>query len=329
MGSTLASLRTLVRQRADQENSQFVTDEELNNYINSSYRELYELLVNRYEDYFLSRSTAIVASGNVIPLPQDFFKLRGVDYRLGSSEDEWATVYKYNYQERNVGQRPLVKMAWGSPNVRYRVLGQNIELLPAAQASGTYRINYIPKCVPMVEGVLARLNTGAVLLTAKDVYKDSNVISLTLTGGGTAGSEVVSVSATAITVQIQNGVTTAQQLLTALNSSSSASTIVSTTLATTNPGLTVNTAPQSFLTGGIVQVDMDENSSVWDEYVVIDTAIKCLTKEESDTTSLKYDKAQMKQRIEENARNRDAGLPERVADVSSNFDEDWFFRRLF
>ena len=41
----LSDLRTLVRQRADQENSQFVTDEELRQYINRGYAGLYDMLV--------------------------------------------------------------------------------------------------------------------------------------------------------------------------------------------------------------------------------------------------------------------------------------------
>jgi hypothetical protein len=64
--------------------------------------------------------------------------------------------------------------------------------------------------------------------------------------------------------------------------------------------------------------DEDEMSDVLDfeEYVVVDAAIKCLIKEESDITSLMAIKEQLRQRILAMSANRDAGMPERVADVS-------------
>jgi hypothetical protein len=83
----LSDLRTLVRQRADQENSQFVTDEELRQYINRGYAELYDLLVTNAtsEDYFLNSSTVTLVSGTqTYDLPADFYKLRGVDLNMGS-----------------------------------------------------------------------------------------------------------------------------------------------------------------------------------------------------------------------------------------------------
>ena len=52
---TLAELREASRQRADQENSQFISDSELNSYINQSYFELYDILVQSYgDDYYVA-----------------------------------------------------------------------------------------------------------------------------------------------------------------------------------------------------------------------------------------------------------------------------------
>ena len=42
---SLSTLRLLARQRADMENSQFVTDDEMRRYINRGYAELYGLIV--------------------------------------------------------------------------------------------------------------------------------------------------------------------------------------------------------------------------------------------------------------------------------------------
>ena len=56
------------------------------------------------------------------------------------------------------------------------------------------------------------------------------------------------------------------------------------------------------------------------EYIIVDTAIKMLTKEESDTTELENRKIAMKRRIEEVANNRDAGHPESVSDIYAEFN---------
>ena len=49
---TLASLRTQVRQTADMVNSTFVSDSELNQFIDLSYAELYDILTATCEDYY-------------------------------------------------------------------------------------------------------------------------------------------------------------------------------------------------------------------------------------------------------------------------------------
>lgn len=51
------------------------------------------------------------------------------------------------------------------------------------------------------------------------------------------------------------------------------------------------------------------------EYVIVDVAIKCMQKEESDTRVLLAQKAALKQRIEGMAQNRDANEPESVSDI--------------
>lgn len=59
----------------------------------------------------------------------------------------------------------------------------------------------------------------------------------------------------------------------------------------------------------------------WEEYVVIDVAIKMNIKQESETTELERQLQRMRQRIEEAADNRDYGQSERVTDVRG-FDAD-------
>jgi hypothetical protein len=61
--------------------------------------------------------------------------------------------------------------------------------------------------------------------------------------------------------------------------------------------------------------DVIDGVNGWEEYLVIDAAIKALQKEESDVSVLAAQKAAIIARLEAEAENRDAGSPERVADV--------------
>ncbi len=53
----------------------------------------------------------------------------------------------------------------------------------------------------------------------------------------------------------------------------------------------------------------------WTEYIVVDAAIKCLVKEESDASALVNRKAELYRRIEANATNRDASDQDFVASL--------------
>jgi len=51
---TLSQLRTRCKQQADMENSTFISDTELNNYINESIEELRDILIKNFgEDYYV------------------------------------------------------------------------------------------------------------------------------------------------------------------------------------------------------------------------------------------------------------------------------------
>ena len=62
----------------------------------------------------------------------------------------------------------------------------------------------------------------------------------------------------------------------------------------------------------------------YEEFIVLDAAIKCLQKEESDVTTLVGQKFAMKRRIEEAANNRDAGSPLSVSDIYNENNRYWW-----
>lgn len=219
---TLSQLEDAVRQRADMVNSTFISQPELQSYINQSYFELYDLLVAKYGDnYFVAPPFSITTDGvnEFFSLPADFYKLLGVDLALSNSQDSYVTLKPFNFIERNRYSVPNFQSFYGVTNMRYRLQGDKLWLNPLPASNQRLRVWYVPRM----------------------------------------------------------------------------QTLVSST-------------------------DTVEGVSGWTEYIIIDAAIKCLQKEESDVSVLMAQKQALIQRIEAMAENRDAGSPATVADSRSSFD---------
>lgn len=70
------------------------------------------------------------------------------------------------------------------------------------------------------------------------------------------------------------------------------------------------------------ETDLLDGVSGWLEYVFIDAAIKALTKEESDTSALQAQKAQLLEAILTESQNRDVGEPNTIQDTR-NDENGW------
>lgn len=218
--ATLLELRTQARQRADMVNSQFVSDTELNGYINGSAIELYDLFTKAYEDYFSSKVSFTITTGNTYTLPADFYKVRGLDYV--ESDGKYSTIWPYNFQERNNRDRISSRLDCGTKNLGYRTIGSLLYIEPASNAQGSYQLWYIPRFVRLAA--------------------DGDVLA------------------------------------------------------------------------GVLD---------FEEYVIVDAAIKMKDKEESDVRVLDKQKTALILRVEQMVADRDAGAPERVTDVSG-YDDFYF-----
>ena len=153
MSITLAQLRTEARQRADMENSEFVSDSELNGYINNSISELHDLLIQTYDgDYYVSEAT-FTTSGSAdsyalssIITSGDFYKLRGVDAKLNGTE--WRTLKPFSFNERN--RNNYVYTDFGIAEVRYRLVGSNLRFTPVPDNNIYVKVWYIPVAQTLV-----------------------------------------------------------------------------------------------------------------------------------------------------------------------------------
>jgi len=212
---TLSSMRSQTRQRADMVNSTFCTDSEINQYLNNSLAELYDILIEKFEnDYFLSSSSiTIVADTNNYSLPADFYKVVGVDIVI--SANQTITLTRYNFSDRNLNNRNLYVYNRDAYTLRYRIQGSKIYFSPTPSSAYTGTLWYIPAFT--------------------DISTDAG------TFDGVSG---------------------------------------------------------------------------WEEYAIVDAAIKCLQKEESDVSALMSQKDKLLRRIESAAENRDAGNPATITDIS-------------
>jgi|TARA_R100000458_G_scaffold59832_1_gene72065 hypothetical protein len=215
---TLANLITAVRRRADMVGSTFVSDAEIVDYINVAMAELHDILVTKFEDYYVKEETYTLPATSPTSLPSSFYKALGVDLDVGGVT---YRLRSYSFQERATYNSPGI-IAATITNTMYHIQGNLIKFIPDPTVSGTATLFYVPE------------------VTRFDAGSTSDTI--------------------------------------------------------------VGKAPQVV--------------SGYEEYVVIDAAIKCLQKEESDVQVLLVQKQQQIQRIEQAAGKRDAGESYAITDVS-------------
>jgi flagellar biosynthesis/type III secretory pathway chaperone len=150
MTVTLLQLKDQARQRADMETSSFVSDSELTSYINASIAELHDILIQSYgEDYFVTSSTFATVNGTeAYALPSTLYKLHGVDISING--DEFLTIKRFNFNERNRFTDSVGWTAAGIPSIRYRIVGANIMFTPVPDGSSTVKLWFSPLAVKLV-----------------------------------------------------------------------------------------------------------------------------------------------------------------------------------
>lgn len=150
MAITLAELRTRARQRADMEESEFVSDSELNGYINNSIAELHDILIQAYNtDYYIeSYQFTTINNQDAYDLPADFYKLRGVDAQLNGNSQ--YTLKPFNFNERNRFNNFGVWNLLGISNIRYRLVGDQLKFSPVPDRATQITMWYIPVATELV-----------------------------------------------------------------------------------------------------------------------------------------------------------------------------------
>lgn len=173
---TLSDLMTQSRQRADQIPQNyvptltgtdfFVVESELISYINQSYFELYDLLVQKYgNDYFVAPPLQFTTDGQnfFYPLPDGtnysgapaFYKVMGFDLNLAPQESpgqnlSYITIPPFMFAERNRYSVPNMQAFYGLTNLRYRLTGTNVFFTPTPAFGQVIRMWYVPRMTQLV-----------------------------------------------------------------------------------------------------------------------------------------------------------------------------------
>jgi len=219
--STLSELRTRARRLADAVGSDFFSDGEVTDYINTGLGELHDLLVSKFEDYYVSSNTFSLISGtSEYTLSSvgiaNMYKILGVDMVQGS---DTVRIPRYSFQERNTfSSNQALYSNRGHIHHRYNLNGETITFMPEPTSTDTVKIWYVPSYSKLVNDEDATSNS------------------------------------------------------------------------------------------------LEYN---WEEYAVVSAAIKMRQKEETSVTSLERELERITIRIEESARNRDAGEPMAIVDEDS------------
>lgn len=166
---SLFELRLRSQQTADRVNSPFVSTSEWNAFLRLAMYELYDILITSYEDLFASQYVFINTNGTTqnYPVPdgatnyfggsypstsadgdpsQAFYKLAGMDLGVNTSNNAWVTLLKYDFIERNKYVYPnSTSTIYGVYNMRYRLMGNNVNIIPTPSGNQQIRVWYSPK----------------------------------------------------------------------------------------------------------------------------------------------------------------------------------------
>lgn len=299
----LGVVRIQAQQKADMLNSQFLSVVEWNAMISSSYKELYDLLVTTYgENYFVAPAWNFTQTGNgqQFTLPNGatvtdslsqavaapFYKLLGVDL---SDSGTWVTLKPFNFVDRNKFLPGSMYEVVGYTNLRYKLMGGQLWFNIPPSNGQAFRVWYVPKPVNLQPVIVCTTAASSTTVSCADTTQLSvgqNVADYAAPQGATA----VFPAGTTITAITPN-----TSFTVSANAASS--------------GTLLAAAWSDTYTFDAV--------SGWEEYIVLDAAIKALIKEESDPSALLTQKAALTQRIMAAAPSRDAAIAPTVSDAAA------------
>ena len=148
-GTTVANIRLECQQRTDLLGSPNITTQEWNSMINQSFKELWNIIAQKFgDDYYVASPYTYTTINGIqfYPLPVDFKALLGVEVALNPGDpNSWITIKQFEFIQRNLYNYPNQYTFYGITNLKYRLNGNNLYIVPIPQAGQTIRIWYVPR----------------------------------------------------------------------------------------------------------------------------------------------------------------------------------------
>jgi hypothetical protein len=173
---SLGELRLRCQQCADRVDSNFVVTSEWNAFIRLAMYELYDILMTTYEDWFAQSYVTIQTNGSTFqyPLPDgatnylggtfpntaggqpapSFYKLAGMDLNVNTSvlTPSRVTLLRFDFIKRNQYVYPnSTSTIYGVYNMRYRIMGSNINIIPTPAGNQTLIAWYSPRLPALLQ----------------------------------------------------------------------------------------------------------------------------------------------------------------------------------
>lgn len=132
MAKTLQQIVDLARGRSDTGDSNAPPDPTVYGFVNQALSDLARIMREVNDSIGLTYVDLTIASGNTMPLPSDFYALKGIDRDPGNTPP--ITVHPFNFAERN---------RVGILQYMLKDGDRTVYVLPAAKAPGPYRLWYV------------------------------------------------------------------------------------------------------------------------------------------------------------------------------------------
>ena len=173
---SLYELRLRAQQCADRVGSNFVVTTEWNQMARLAMYELYDILMTSYEDWFASHYFTIQTNGSQFqyPLPDGatnyfggtypstgttnpapaFYKLAGMDLNVNTSvlTPSRVSLLRFDFIKRNQYVYPnSTSTIYGVYNMRYRIMGNQINIIPTPAGNQTLIAWYSPRLPALLQ----------------------------------------------------------------------------------------------------------------------------------------------------------------------------------
>ncbi len=151
----LGYLRYMSKLRADKLNSEFLTEDEWNYNINQSMKRLYDLLIQKFgEKYFLAPALQFSTTGSQqYPLPDGLnysgapalYKIAGVDAGINASQNQWFTLPRFNWIDRNkYSTLQIAGTIQSIYDLAYCEFGNSLFFISPPTTAQTIQLWYVP-----------------------------------------------------------------------------------------------------------------------------------------------------------------------------------------